>query len=156
MIIKSHSKKHSINFSRFLHTLRMKNYLLLIYVAAAFLQACSHSTDNRNNSEDILRKGSELYLRSGCNVCHSLDGTDVYGPPLNNIYLKKIRVVRNGREIELTANRKYLKRAIVNPRHEKVFEYRNKEMPLTSLSNEEAELLVDYLIELNRFNAEDK
>jgi hypothetical protein len=80
----------------------------------------------------------------------------VYGPPLNNIYLKKIRVVRNGMEIELTADRKYIKRAIVNPRHEKVFEYRNKEMPLTSLSNEEAELLVDYLIELNRFNAEDK
>jgi cytochrome c551/c552 len=132
----------------------MKKLHLLIYVAAAFLTACSHSTDSRNNREDILRQGSELYSRLGCNVCHSLDGTDVYGPPLNNIYMKKIRVVRNGREIELTADRKYIKRAIVDPRYEKAFEYRNKEMPMTSLTNEEAELLVDYLIELNRINSE--
>jgi cytochrome c551/c552 len=134
----------------------IKKILLYAYVAVAVLQGCSPSNDNKASSVDILKKGSELYTRSGCNVCHSLDGTDVYGPALNNIYMKKIRVVRNGREIELTADRKYIKRAIVNPRYEKVFEYRNREMPITMLSNDDAELLVDYLIELNRINSVDK
>jgi hypothetical protein len=134
----------------------MKKLLFFICATVTMMTGCSQSSNKKNNSEDILRKGSELYLRSGCNVCHSLDGSEVYGPPLNNIYLKKIRVVRKGMEIELTADRKYIKRAIVNPRHEKVFEYRNKEMPLTSLSDEEAELLVDYLIEVNLLSSEGK
>jgi cytochrome c551/c552 len=134
----------------------MKLFLLLSYGAALMLMGCSQSSDKKYNSEDILRKGSELYVRSGCNVCHSLDGGDVYGPPLNDIYMKKIRVVRKGREIELTADRKYLKKAIVDPRYEKVFEYRNREMPITSLSDEDAELLVDYLIELNMKHAAER
>jgi cytochrome c551/c552 len=134
----------------------MKKFLVHIYVATAFLTACSHSKEDSSTSEDILRKGSEIYSRLGCNICHSLDGSDVYGPPLNDFYMKKIRVVRNGREIELIADRKYIKRAIVDPRYEKAYEYRNKEMPLTSLSKEEAELLVDYLIELNRINSKGK
>jgi cytochrome c551/c552 len=134
----------------------MKLFLFLSYGAALMLMGCSQSTDKNYNSEDILRKGSELYLRSGCNVCHSLDDSDVYGPPLNDIYMKKIRVVRKGREIELTADRKYIKRAIVDPGYEKVFEYRNREMPITSLSDEDAELLVDYLIELNMKHAAER
>ena len=132
----------------------MKKFLLHICIAALILTGCGHRSDSRNNSTDILIKGSQLYTRSGCNVCHSLDDKEVYGPPLNNIYMKKIKVVRDGSEIELTADRKYIKKAIVDPRREKVLEYRNREMPLTSLSNEEAELLVDYLIELNRNNSE--
>lgn len=118
------------------------------------MTSCSNRSGNRKDSEEILRTGSDLYMRSGCIVCHSLDGTEVYGPPLNNIYMKKIRVVRNGRVIELTADRKYLKRAIVDPRYEKVYEYRNKEMPITSLTRDEAELLVNYLIEINKLHSD--
>lgn len=96
-----------------------------------------------------MQKGALLYSTHGCNVCHSLDGAIIYGPPLNDIYQKEITVVRNGREYTLKADRKYLKKAITDPRYEKNEKYRNKEMPITSFTKEEAEILVEYLILLN-------
>ena len=131
----------------------MRIILFYIGIAITMMTGCGQPSGNKTNSEDIMKLGSQLYLRSGCNVCHSLNGSDVYGPPLNDIYKKKITVVRKGREIELTADRKYIKRAIVDRRYEKVIEFRNRDMPITSLSDEDAELLVDYLIELNMKHA---
>jgi hypothetical protein len=66
--------------------------------------------------------------------------------------MKNITVIRNGKEFTVTADRKYLKKAIIEPRYEKVLEYQNKEMPLTQISEEEAELLVDYIIALDEKN----
>lgn len=114
-----------------------------------FIYACGNSSSSKWTSEEIMQKGALLYSTHGCNVCHSLDGSIVYGPPLNDIYMKEITVVRNGREYTLKADRKYLKKAISDPRFEKNKEYRNKEMPITSFTREEADILVEYLILLN-------
>lgn len=114
-----------------------------------FIYACGNSSSSKWTSEEIMQKGALLYSTHGCNVCHSLDGSIVYGPPLNDIYMKEITVVRNGREYTLKADRKYLKKAISDPRFEKNKEYRNKEMPITSFTKEEADILVEYLILLN-------
>jgi mono/diheme cytochrome c family protein len=123
------------------------NKLLLCLIF--FGVACGKTRQNKHDEEDILKKGSELFVKYGCAVCHSLDGKEIYGPPLNGIYMKELLVIRKGQEFTVTADREYLKKAIVDPRFEKVLEYKNKEMPLTQISDEEAELLVDYIIALD-------
>jgi len=114
-----------------------------------FSVACGKTSHNKQDDIDILKKGSQLYSKYGCAVCHSLDGKEIYGPPLNGIYMKELHVIRKGEEFTVTADREYLKKAIVDPRFEKVLEYKNKEMPLTQISDEEAEILVDYIIALD-------
>lgn len=117
-----------------------------------FIAACGEAPQKKPDEQEILKKGSELYLKYGCAVCHSLDGTVIYGPPLNEIYMKNVKVIRNGKEFTVIADREYLKKAIVDPRFEKVLEYQNKEMPLTQISEEETELLIDYIITLDAKN----
>jgi hypothetical protein len=126
----------------------VKRFIAAVYIIICFY-ACGTKSGSNKSREEIMQHGSELYFSNGCNVCHSMNGTVVYGPPLNDIYMKEITVVRNGKERTIKADRKYLKKAIIDPRHEKNAEYRNKEMPLTSFTNEEAELLVDYIIALS-------
>jgi cytochrome c oxidase subunit II len=128
---------------------KYKNSLLYLFI---FLVACGTGSDKKKSAENILQKGSELYDRYGCYICHSLDGSVVYGPPLNDIYMKEVKVIRKGKERTLVADRRYLVRAIADPRYEKVADYRNKEMPETLFSKEEAEILADYLIALSLKN----
>jgi mono/diheme cytochrome c family protein len=121
-----------------------------------FIAACGETPNKKPVEQEVLKKGSELYLKYGCAVCHSLDGTVIYGPPLNDIYMKDVKVIRNGKEFTLIADREYLKKAIVDPRFEKVLDYQNKEMPLTQISEEETELLVDYIIAIDKKNRTSK
>ena len=117
-----------------------------------FITACGEAPQKKPGEQEILKKGSELYLKYACAVCHSLDGTVIYGPPLNEIYMKNVKVIRNGKEFIVVADREYLKKAITEPRYEKVLEYQNKEMPLTQISEEETELLVEYIIAMDEKN----
>lgn len=127
----------------------------LLLILTVSLYACGGSSTNNLSREEILQKGAQLYTTNGCNICHSLDGSIVYGPSLNDIYMKEITVIRDGREQTLQADRKYLIRAITDPRYEKDVEYRNKEMPITALPREDVELLVEYLITLAGENDSD-
>lgn len=124
----------------------------LILCLFFFTIACGESPQKKPDKQDILKKGSKLYAKYGCAVCHSLEGKVIYGPPLNDIYMKNIKVVRQNHEITVVADREYLKRAIIEPRYEKVLEYKNKEMPLTSFSKEEADILVEYIISFDGNN----
>ena len=124
----------------------------LICILLLFL-GCGKAPDKNPDKQEILTKGAELFAKYGCTVCHSLEGKVIYGPPLNEIYMKRIKVVRQGNEYEVVADRDYLKKAISEPRYEKVLEYKNKEMPLSNFSEEEAEILVDYLIAMQEKNA---
>ena len=87
-----------------------------------------------------------MFLKYGCTVCHSLEGKDIYGPPLNDIFMKEIKVIRKGQEQTVIADRDYIKKAIADPGYEKVKEYNNKDMPRTYFSEKEVDILVDYLI----------
>jgi len=125
---------------------KLSLYLFLLLIG------CGKAAEKKPDKQEILTKGSELFAKYGCAVCHSLEGKVIYGPPLNGIYMKKIKVLREGKEIEVVADQEYLKKAIREPRYEKVLEYKNKEMPLSNFSDEETEMLVNYLIELDEIN----
>ena len=129
-------KKYSIK--------KLPLFLLLILIS------CSGTKNNKPDQNEILERGSKLFEKYGCAVCHSLEGKVIYGPPLNGIYMKKLKVIRDGKEIEVIADKEYLKKSISDPRYEKVLEYSNKEMPIVNFSDEEADILVDYLIALDK------
>lgn len=132
--------------------LRIYTLILVLFI---LLTGCFETTKNKSDGTEILTEGSELFAKYGCAVCHSLEGEVIYGPPLNGIYMKKLRVIRDGKEVEVVADRKYLKKSIRDPRYEKVLEYNNKEMPIATFSDKEAEILVDYLIALDEKNKSD-
>lgn len=128
---------------------KMNKLLLCLFF---FVVACGEVPQKKPDKKYILNKGSELYTKYGCAVCHSLDGKVVYGPPLNGLFMKKVKVIRKGQEFTLVADRAYLRRAISEPRYEKVLEYRNKDMPLPGFSKEETDILVEYIIALDGKN----
>jgi hypothetical protein len=133
------------------HQLRkMNRFYKLIPVLFIVFTACGSGSNKKQSDPDILKKGPELFSKYGCNICHTFDGSVLYGPPLNEIYMTEITVIRQGEEKTIVADREYLKRAVVDPRFEKLLEYQNKEMPVTFISNEEADILVDYIIAMNK------
>ncbi len=130
------------------------NYLILFCIV--LLLACGDSKSKKPGPGEIQKKGAKLFAKYGCAVCHSLEGKIIYGPPLNGIYMKEVKVVRQGGEHTILADREYLIKAIREPRFEKALEYNNKEMPFTNFSDEETEILVDYLISFSEKNTSEK
>lgn len=130
----------------------------LLTVALIFLSACGQGT-NRNKSNKVIYEptrqaktdkptdGSDLFSRYGCIACHSLDGSVMYGPPLNGLFMKEVTLLRQGEERTTIADREYLTKAITDPDYEKVLEYKSKIMPKPVIPEEDVESLIDYLIE---------
>lgn len=128
---------------------KVNNILICLFF---FGFACSEAPRKETDKGEIMQKGTELFSKYGCAVCHSLEGKVIYGPPLDEIYMKNVKVLRQGEEFTTVADREYLKKAISEPRYEKVLEYSNKEMPIPGFSDEEAEILVEYIIAINEKN----
>lgn len=134
----------------------MFNIHKLVMVAFIFLSACGEGTDrNKRNktvkqptpqaSTDKITDGSDLFNRYGCIACHSLNGSVMYGPPLNGLFMKEVTVVRQGQEETIVADREYFTRAITDPDYEKVLEYKSKVMPKPDIPEDDVESLIDYL-----------
>lgn len=128
-----------------------KTYVLIIYLLLLFI-SCNESPVKNMDKQEILKQGSQLFAKYGCAVCHSLEGKKVYGPPLNGIYMKEITVLRKGKVYKVVADRKYLKKSILQPRFEKVLEFKNTEMPIATFPEEDADILVEYIIALDENN----
>jgi cytochrome c2 len=131
----------------------------LVLVAFIFLSACGEGTDkNKGNKAinqpaqqtktDKLTGGSDLFSRYVCFTCHSLEGKVMYGPPLNDLFMKEVTVERQGKEKTIVADREYFTRAITDPDYEKVLEYKSKTMPKPAIPKDDIETLIDYLIGL--------
>lgn len=112
----------------------------------------------RNNSDpgdnpglnNTSNPGSLLFESYGCGACHSMEGEELYGPPLDEIWQKRIDVIRNGRLREIKADRNFLTRSVVDPGYEKPVGFESKTMPDTYLTEKETELIVDYIISVNK------
>lgn len=141
--------------SKILSLLYVTGTSLLVLVLSLFLfSSCEYF--RKRKQEKIMSKGAELFVQYACLTCHSVDGQIVYGPPLNDIYMQETEVIRNNEQHTVEVNREYLRKAIADPRYEKVLGYTNKEMPLTFLSDEEVAILVEYIVLLSRESVENQ
>jgi mono/diheme cytochrome c family protein len=123
----------------------MRSFILILSGTLLF-SSCKQDVPQQMTEEEILKSGAAAFSRFICNTCHSLEGEEIYGPPLNGLYMKKVEVIRDGKVITVTANRDYLKKAILDPRSEEVAGYQSKDMPEVHISEKEADLLVEYLV----------
>ncbi len=119
----------------------------MVLLGSGWIYSCGNRQEDSRS--EVLRQGDRLFHQYACITCHSLEGKEVYGPPLDGLFMKEVEVVRQGGTIKLTADRSYLKRAITDPRFEEVKGYESKDMPEVHISEEEIDLLVDYLIAIN-------
>ena len=131
--------------------MRMWRTCKLWILVIIFLSSCGgRAGNNRDSQDDKLKEGAELFSKYGCFICHSLDGTVMYGPPLNDLYLNEVSVLRKGKQRTLVAKRSYLKKSITDPDYEKVLNYENRIMPEPAIPKEDLESLIDYLIALDK------
>ncbi|MEZ4599850.1 MAG: cytochrome c oxidase subunit II [Syntrophotaleaceae bacterium] len=92
--------------------------------------------------------GRELLTRHGCNACHSLDGTKMIGPTFKGLFGHTVTVTTDGRKRELTVDRDYLRRSILEPGADLVEGYPPVMPPYQGrISDEELDALVEFLAE---------
>lgn len=59
--------------------------------------------------------GLEILRAQGCNACHSSDGSRIVGPSYLNLFGEQQIVVREGKEVTVTIDEEYIRRAIYDP-----------------------------------------
>lgn len=91
-------------------------------------------------------EGPALLTRHGCSGCHSLDGSQRVGPTFQGLFGRQVQVVSKGQEQNLTVDRDYVQRSILEPQADLVRGYAPV-MPSYQgqIPEDELELLVDYL-----------
>lgn len=132
--------------------MRRAAYHTSIFILFLFLVACGQSVKKDTEIQNEERDGATLFAYYICNSCHSLDGREMYGPTLKEIYNKELEVTQQGQAKTIIADRKYLIRAITDPDYEKVKGFENMTMPVPDISKKDVDILVDYLIALDETN----
>lgn len=96
-------------------------------------------------------EGLKILTDNGCNVCHSSDGTKIVGPSYKNLYGEKQVVIRDGKEVTLTADDDYIKRSIYDPNVEIVKGYQKGLMQSYKnvLTDADIAKIIEYLKTLN-------
>ena len=76
-----------------------------------------------------LENGEELYVKQGCNSCHTTDGAAAVGPSFAGLFGKEEVILVNGAEKMIEVDDNYLRKSIVNPNSEIVKGYPAGQMP---------------------------
>lgn len=69
------------------------------------------------------KEGLEIIKVQGCLVCHSTDGSRILGPTFKGLYGNKQTVIRDNKEITITADDEYIKRSVYDPNYDVVKGY---------------------------------
>jgi len=90
-------------------------------------------------------------INQGCNACHSSDGTKIVGPSYLNLYGEKQVVIRDGKEVTVTVDDEYIKRAIFDPNSEIIKGYTKGLMQSykAALRDDDIAKIIEYLKSLN-------
>ena len=96
-------------------------------------------------------EGLSIMISQGCNACHSSDGSKILGPSYLNLFGEQQVVVRDGKEITVTVDEEYIKKAIYDPNSEIVKGYPKDLMQSYkgTLSDEDVNKIIEYLKSLN-------
>jgi len=99
------------------------------------------------SKKDVKITLEEVLKKHGCSDCHSLDGSVIVGPALNDIGGKKRVVIESGKEKEIIVDEKYLKNSILYPEKELVKGFENM-MPSFKgkISDEELDQMIKLLL----------
>jgi len=124
----------------------IKRSLVVLFIFASI--KCSNDNTKPISLENA-KKGELLFNSVGCTKCHSLTGESRYGPSLIFTYDNEVIVYRKGKKVSVKLDRKYIIRAIKYPDYEKLNGYQDKKMIPPTLTTEEIDRIVDYLIYIN-------
>ena len=121
----------------------MKNilfYLLMIFVFAVGCQ-------RQNKQPNLKELGQSLYLDNNCITCHSIDGTEMIGPSLKDIFGT---VVSHTDGSNTVVNEDYIIESIIYP-HKKIVKGYPDQMNSYKdlLSEHEIKALVEYIKNLS-------
>lgn len=114
---------------------------------AARLKVVSQADFDKFVRESSKKKttGADLVKMKGCTGCHNIEGPTKVGPTWTGIYESKRQIIRNGEEMEVKADEDYLRASILNPSRDKAIGFENGVMPMQNLTDQELDLIVDYL-----------
>jgi cytochrome c oxidase subunit 2 len=96
-------------------------------------------------------EGLTIMVNQGCNACHSSDGSRLVGPSYLNLFGEKQIVISEGKEVEVTVNEEYIKKALYDPNAEIVKGYPKDLMQSYKdvLSEDDIAKIIEYLKSLN-------
>lgn len=89
--------------------------------------------------------GADIVKMKGCTGCHNVEGPTKIGPTWTGIYGSKRRIIRDGEEMEVKADEDYLRNSILYPNRDKAIGFENAIMPAQNLTDQELDLVVEYL-----------
>lgn len=84
----------------------------------------------------------------GCLDCHSIDRSKGERIPLNGLFGQTKIVMKDGKETEVLVDEAYLRRALIEPGAEVAKDQIDQMEPVTDLTEEQIQLILDYLKEL--------
>jgi cytochrome c oxidase subunit 2 len=91
--------------------------------------------------------GFAIMKAKGCNACHSSDGSKIVGPSYLHLFGEKQVVIRDGKEVTITADEEYIKRSILEPNADLVKGYPKGLMQSYkgSVTDADIEKIIEYL-----------
>jgi cytochrome c oxidase subunit II len=96
-------------------------------------------------------EGLKIMINQGCNACHSSDGTKIVGPSYLHLFGEKQIVISEGKEVQVTVDEEYIKKAIYDPNAEIVKGYPKDLMQSYKdvLKDDDIAKIIEYLKSLN-------
>jgi cytochrome c oxidase subunit 2 len=96
-------------------------------------------------------EGLKIMINQGCNACHSSDGSKIVGPSYLHLFGEKQIVISQGKEVEVTVNEEYIKKALYDPNAEVVKGYPKDLMQSYKdvLKDDDIAKIIEYLKSLN-------
>jgi cytochrome c oxidase subunit 2 len=96
-------------------------------------------------------EGLKIMITQGCNACHTSDGSRLVGPSYLHLFGEKQIVIREGKEVPVTVDEAYIKKAIYEPNAEIVKGYPANLMQSYKniLKDEDIAKIIEYLKSLN-------
>lgn len=90
--------------------------------------------------------GEDILNNNGCMGCHSNDGSKIVGPSFKNMFNRATKVKKDGAILEIIADEKYIKNAILNPADDIVDGYINMMPAFKGVLNEaELDAVIKYI-----------
>lgn len=100
--------------------------------------------------------GRKLLEENGCLGCHTTDGSKLVGPSFLGIGGSEVEVMRGGQELKIRVDADYLRRSILDPKADIVEGYPPIMPAGNSLSKQEVDAIVEYLLHLKAEGAHDE